>query len=303
MNELGLLSVFLQPALYTAIIFAALFLLILLKYFTLKKALKRTVKEEKERHITEINHLKEQLYTDLQQEFKAPLENLTYTLEEIYKKEKEGEKKKVLRLSLRKTKIIAYKLNQWSEDSDGPEETDLPEEMKKEFYMEEGDKYPVHETQSVKTVLENEQLPNGLEIVKNYLANNLASETFNLKLSGAEEKLLKNIIEYIRENLENTELSVEGMSKHLGLSRNHLHRKLKAMTGQSPVEFIKTIRMSYAAHLLSIGKWSVSEVGYKVGYNTPSYFSSSFTSHFGMSPSSYIGKQKKKHSADQLLVQ
>ncbi|MBP7487725.1 MAG: helix-turn-helix transcriptional regulator, partial [Parabacteroides sp.] len=83
-------------------------------------------------------------------------------------------------------------------------------------------------------------------------------------------------------------LSVEAMSRALGMSRTHLHRKLKALTNQSPIEFIKVIRMKQAAYLLSTGKLTVSEVGYKVGYNTPSYFSSSFNAHFGMSPTTYM---------------
>jgi AraC-like DNA-binding protein len=56
------------------------------------------------------------------------------------------------------------------------------------------------------------------------------------------------------------------------------------------VEFIKMIRMKQAAYLLTTGKLSVSEVGYKVGYNAPSYFSSSFNAYFGMSPTAYMEK-------------
>jgi DNA-binding response OmpR family regulator len=109
-------------------------------------------------------------------------------------------------------------------------------------------------------------------------------------LTSMDERLLQKTIDYVRTNIENPELSVELMSKELGMSRTHLHRKLKALTGQSPVEFIKTIRMKQAANLLNTGKLSVSEVGYRVGYNAPSYFSSSFNAHFGMSPTAYMEK-------------
>jgi len=115
-------------------------------------------------------------------------------------------------------------------------------------------------------------------------------------LTSMDERLLQRSIDYVRANIENTDLSVELMSKYLGLSRTHLHRKLKALTGQSPVEFIKMIRMKQAAYLLNTGKLTVSEVGYRVGYNTPSYFSSSFNSHFGMSPTAYMEKAVKGQS-------
>ncbi|MDR1919749.1 MAG: response regulator [Tannerellaceae bacterium] len=120
-------------------------------------------------------------------------------------------------------------------------------------------------------------------------------------LTSMDERLLQKSIDYVRTNIENPDLSVELMSKELGISRTHLHRKLKALTGQSPVEFIKMIRMKQAAHLLNTGKLSVSEVGYRVGYNAPSYFSSSFNAHFGMSPTAYmekaIAQNKEKNKA------
>ncbi|MDR1202257.1 MAG: response regulator [Tannerellaceae bacterium] len=112
-----------------------------------------------------------------------------------------------------------------------------------------------------------------------------------ITLTSVDERLLQHAIDYVRNNMENPELSVEDMSKKLGLSRTHLHRKLKALTGQTPVDFIKMIRMKQAAYLLSTGKLSISEVGYKIGYSTPSYFSSSFNAYFGMSPSAYMDEK------------
>ncbi|MDR1981759.1 MAG: response regulator [Tannerellaceae bacterium] len=126
--------------------------------------------------------------------------------------------------------------------------------------------------------------------MKEHFSKSIDMEAREVTLTSTDERLLQNVIDYIRTNIENPELSVETMSRELGLSRTHLHRKLKALIGQSPVEFIKTIRMKQAAYLLSTGKLSVSEVAYKVGYNTPSYFSSSFNAHFGMSPTAYMEK-------------
>jgi signal transduction histidine kinase/ligand-binding sensor domain-containing protein/DNA-binding response OmpR family regulator len=127
--------------------------------------------------------------------------------------------------------------------------------------------------------------------MKERFSKSINMDAQEITLTSVDERLLQNAIDYVRNNMENPELSVEDMSKKLGLSRTHLHRKLKALTGQTPVDFIKMIRMKQAAYLLSTGKLSVSEVGYKVGYSTPSYFSSSFNAYFGMSPSAYMDEK------------
>lgn len=129
--------------------------------------------------------------------------------------------------------------------------------------------------------------------MKERFSKSLNMEAQEVTLTSTDEKLLQQVIDHIRTHIEDPMLSVEGMSKELGISRTHLYRKLKALTGQSPVDFIRMIRMKQAAYLLSTGKLSVSEVGYKVGYNTPSYFSSCFSVHFGMSPTVYIEKNRK----------
>jgi YesN/AraC family two-component response regulator len=134
--------------------------------------------------------------------------------------------------------------------------------------------------------------------MKDRFGKSIRMDAQEVTLTSMDERLLQKAIDYVRTNIENPELSVEIMSKELGLSRTHLHRKLKALTGQSPVEFIKMIRMKQAAYLLNTGKLSVSEVGYRVGYNTPSYFSSSFNAHFGMSPSAYMEHTAGKNAVE-----
>jgi YesN/AraC family two-component response regulator len=124
--------------------------------------------------------------------------------------------------------------------------------------------------------------------MKERFSKSIYMDAQELTLTSVDERLLQKAIDYVRTNIEDSTLSVEQMSRELGMSRTHLHRKLKALTGQSPVEFIKMIRMKQAAYLLTTGKLTVSEVGYRVGYNAPSYFSSCFNTHFGMSPTAYM---------------
>ncbi|MDR1357413.1 MAG: response regulator [Tannerellaceae bacterium] len=127
-------------------------------------------------------------------------------------------------------------------------------------------------------------------VMKERFGKSIFIDTQELHLTSLDERLMTKTIDYIRANMENTELSVEEMSRELGLSRAHLHRKIKALTGKSPVEFIRMMRMKHAAFLLGSGKLSISEVAYMTGYNTPSYFSASFGAFFGMPPKTYMEK-------------
>jgi AraC-like DNA-binding protein len=77
----------------------------------------------------------------------------------------------------------------------------------------------------------------------------------------------------------------------IGISRVHMHRKLKELTNQSARDFIKGIRLKQAAYLLTTKKINISEVAYAVGYTNLSHFSSSFKSFYGVSPKEYIQKQ------------
>lgn len=119
-------------------------------------------------------------------------------------------------------------------------------------------------------------------------------EAKDVDVANVDEILLQNSISFIRSNISEPELSVEEMAKSLNMSRTNLHRKIKMLTGQSPVELIKTIRMKQAAYFLKKGSLTISEVAYEVGYNSLSYFSSSFTSYWGVSPSVYVKNSQDK---------
>ena len=88
----------------------------------------------------------------------------------------------------------------------------------------------------------------------------------------------------IQENLANSDLSVEQIGDEIGLSRVQLYRKVKALTGYSPVEIVRKARLTRARHLLQTTERTVSEVAYAVGFSTPSYFSKCYKDEFGESP-------------------
>lgn len=89
------------------------------------------------------------------------------------------------------------------------------------------------------------------------------------------------------------DLSVEELSHELGMSRVHLYKKLLQITGKTPIEFIRIIRLKRAAQLLRESQQNVSEVAYQVGFNNPKYFSKYFKDEFGVLPSVYQEKEGK----------
>ena len=109
-----------------------------------------------------------------------------------------------------------------------------------------------------------------------------------LSMKSADEILMGKIMKVINENLSNPDLNVEMLAANVGLSRVHVHRKLKELTNLSARDFIKNIRLQQAAALLKEKKLTVSEVAYATGYTNLSHFSSSFKEVHGMSPKEYM---------------
>lgn len=105
------------------------------------------------------------------------------------------------------------------------------------------------------------------------------------KLSNETDKsFVTQLRKIIQENLGDSEFNVERIGDEIGLSRVQLYRKVKALTGHSPVEMLRKARLMRARHLLRTTEKSVSEVAYAVGFSTPSYFSKCYKDEFGESP-------------------
>ena len=99
-----------------------------------------------------------------------------------------------------------------------------------------------------------------------------------------DKSFLKQLRKIIQENLANSDLSVEQIGDEIGLSRVQLYRKVKALTGYSPVEIVRKARLTRARYLLQTTERTVSEVAYAVGFSTPSYFSKCYKDEFGENP-------------------
>lgn len=101
-------------------------------------------------------------------------------------------------------------------------------------------------------------------------------------------RFLNRLNETILSNLTNTEFSINGLAELFCMSRSSLHKKIKGLTGLTPNDYIKLIRLNKAAELLSSGGYKVNEVCYLVGFNTPSYFAKCFYKQFNRLPSSQL---------------
>src|SRR5690606_17795015 len=119
----------------------------------------------------------------------------------------------------------------------------------------------------------------------------------NVSIKSADEKLLEKIHLLIEQNLDNPSLSVEMISSEIGISRVHLHRKLKELTNLTTRDLIRNIRLKQAAQLLMKRSLSVSEVAYAVGYSDLSNFSVSFKQAYGVSPSVYAAQSLENNGA------
>lgn len=110
----------------------------------------------------------------------------------------------------------------------------------------------------------------------------------DIKMKSPDDKLLERVMSVINKNLGNADLNVNTIADEVGISRVHLHRKMKELIGQTPHDFIRNIRMKKAANLLSGGNMNVSEVMYACGFSNAASFSTVFKKMYGMSPRDYM---------------
>ena len=95
---------------------------------------------------------------------------------------------------------------------------------------------------------------------------------------------MNNVLSYINENINDEKLNVENLAGELFLSRSKLYRKIKALTGDTANEFIRKVRLEKAKQIIEGTEYTISEICYKVGFSSPSYFTKCFKDHFGVLP-------------------
>jgi len=113
-------------------------------------------------------------------------------------------------------------------------------------------------------------------------------EIKKIAINSTDEAFINKVIQHIHANLEDEEFNINALAELLNMSRSQFYRKIKALTDQSLLDFVTTIRMNKALEYLLSGEYNIAETSYKVGYSMSSNFSRTFTRHFGVSPSKYI---------------
>ncbi len=113
-----------------------------------------------------------------------------------------------------------------------------------------------------------------------------------IKINSYDEKLMKNIVKTINNQFDKPNFTVDYLSREVGLSRVHLTRKLKALTGITPAEYIKDYRMKQAIEMLKKGSFKIADIAYAVGYQDVQYFSKTFKAKYGKSPANYLSEEK-----------
>lgn len=114
------------------------------------------------------------------------------------------------------------------------------------------------------------------------------------KIQTPDDALMQRVMEVINENIGDSDLSVDMIAQKVGISRVHLHRKMKELTNQTPHSFIRNIRLQQAAKLLKDGKQSITDVMYICGFSNSASFSTMFKNLYGCSPREYMQNATKE---------
>lgn len=127
------------------------------------------------------------------------------------------------------------------------------------------------------------QLINSRQIMFNKFYNGITPKAKE-KTTTLDNDFIKNVLHYINENISETELSVEELASKVFLSRSQLYRKIKTLTGVSVNEFIRNVRLEKAKELIELGNDNITEISYKVGFSSPSYFTKCYKDKYGFLP-------------------
>ncbi len=123
--------------------------------------------------------------------------------------------------------------------------------------------------------------------LQQYYQQNLLVKTLKKPVLSTDEKFLQKALSIVEENLENEKFSVDDLAEGVGMSRSQLHRKIHALTGKPATHFIRTIRLQHAAEFIRANAGNITEIAYKVGFSSQSYFTKCFAEQFSCSPSEY----------------
>ncbi|MGB5892937.1 MAG: ATP-binding protein [Ignavibacteriaceae bacterium] len=123
--------------------------------------------------------------------------------------------------------------------------------------------------------------------IRRKLQEKFSSDDFGIpkELSSIDEQFMKRVLQGINEHISNEKFSIEELGKEAAMSRVHLHRKLKALTGKSTSLFIRSVRLAKAKKMIKEERGNIAEIAYDLGFGSPTYFTKCFKEEFGYLPS------------------
>ncbi|BDD08420.1 hybrid sensor histidine kinase/response regulator [Fulvitalea axinellae] len=116
--------------------------------------------------------------------------------------------------------------------------------------------------------------------------------------SAKDKRFIEKILKIIRRDLDSPDLGVEKIGAEIGMSRSNLYRKIKALTGMSATDFVRSTKLKAGAEFLLAGGLNVSEVAYRIGFESPVAFRKAFKKHFGVAPSAYAKQKLEEQEAE-----
>lgn len=126
-----------------------------------------------------------------------------------------------------------------------------------------------------------------------FYSKSLEVKPEKMALNPLDEEFLTKAVKIVENYLDDVGFSADKFAAEMNMSRSSLHLKMKAITGDSTMDFIRKIRFSHACRLLEEGRYNITEISEMVGFNTPSYFTTSFKKYMGCSPTEYVNKESR----------
>jgi signal transduction histidine kinase/ligand-binding sensor domain-containing protein/DNA-binding response OmpR family regulator len=138
-------------------------------------------------------------------------------------------------------------------------------------------------------------------LLRQSFSGTIVLQPHHLELGNVDQSFLSRALMAVEADIDDEDFSVEVLAEKLNLSRSQLHRKLKALTNQTPTSFIRTIRLERAAQLLKQDYQSIADIALQTGFSSQAYFTKCFHDHFGCTPSEYNGQAQSTRPEGDLL--
>ena len=118
-------------------------------------------------------------------------------------------------------------------------------------------------------------------------------EPKQISITSLDEKFLTKVLAIIEDHMDDEMFSIDELSREVGYSNMHFYRKIKALAGETPSQFLRTIRLKRAAELLRKKSDNVTQIAYSVGFSSLSYFNKCFKEQFGVTPGQFADESLK----------